>query len=484
MSVSIANVNSTTDTFQVWLDKTNQVLDNLSTVVLTSASNTAGGSTSGNVYLNGILSANTITAVTALRGGTVASAANLAVTSNVVFSGANVGGSVTMLNFTSTNVIFNSTNTVLSGGVVNITSNVNFQSNTLFVTSTGGGRVGIGTLSPDATLSVAGSANVSGQAKFSGNVVFQANLSAQSNVYLSLVSNPAAGHIFFGNTTSYSLNFDGTKFNFTGANASFTNYVNANGMTSAANVTLTGGSYLVGDITGSSNTCARSVLPGTHLSGGGVLTGDITLVVNASAAKTASVVVARDANASFSANVVTANLSGTALLANLASYSNSIILSSTTYLGSIISAASTTVLRDANSSIFANVFNGVATTARYADLAEKYTTDRDYPVGTVLVVNTGDESECTQSHELGGVTVGVVSEHPAYLMNAEAPGQAVALRGRVPVRIRGSIKKGDTVVSYTDGTGTLGNGLVFRPFAVALETSQDDNEKLIECVIL
>jgi hypothetical protein len=130
------------------------------------------------------------------------------------------------------------------------------------------------------------------------------------------------------------------------------------------------------------------------------------------------------------------------------------------------------------------VFNGVATTARYADLAEKYTTDRDYPVGTVLVVNTGDESECTQSHELGGVTVGVVSEHPAYLMNAEAPGQAVALRGRVPVRIWGSIKKGDTVVSYTDGTGTLGNGLVFRPFAVALETSQDDNEKLIECVIL
>jgi hypothetical protein len=484
MSVSIANVNSTTDTFQVWLDKTNQVLDNLSTVVLTSASNTAGGSTSGNVYLNGILSANTITAVTALRGGTVASAANLAITSNVVFSGANIGGSVTMLNFTSTNAIFNSTNTVLSGGVVNITSNVNFQSNTLYVTSTGGGRVGIGTLSPDATLSVAGSANVSGQAKFSGNAVFQANVLSQANVYVSLVTDPIAGHIFFGNTTTYSLSFDGTKFNFSGANVAFASYVNANGMTSAANVTIAGGSYLVGDITGSSNTCARSITAGTYLSGGGVLSADRTLNVNAASAATASVVVARDANSNFSANTITANLTGTASLSTLASTANAIILSSTTYTGSLLATANTTALRDANGSITANVFSGVASSAKYADLAEKYTTDQEYPVGTVLVINPNDDSECTQSQHLGGLTIGVVSENPAYLMNSEAPGQAVALRGRVPVRIFGSIKKGDSVVSYLNGTGTLGNTLAFVPFAIALETNTADEEKLVECVIL
>ena len=57
MSVSIANVNLSTDTFQNWLDKTNQVLDKVSTVVITTAANTAGGLTGGNASVNGIFSA-------------------------------------------------------------------------------------------------------------------------------------------------------------------------------------------------------------------------------------------------------------------------------------------------------------------------------------------------------------------------------------------------------------------------------------------
>lgn len=481
MSVSIANVNSTTDTFEVWLDKTNQVLDNLSTVVLTSASNTVGGSTSGNVNVVGIFSANTLTAVTALRGGTVATAANLNITSNVVFSGANVGGSVTSFILNASNVLISSTNTTIAGGALNLTSNVNFQSNTLWVAS---GRVGIGTATPDATLAVAGSANVSGQAKFAGNTTFQANVTAQSNVYISFTAAPTTGHIFFGNTTNYSLNFDGTKFNFTGANVSFANYIVANGVSSSANIVLTGSSYVVGDITGNSNTVSRSITAGSYLSGGGVLSIDRTLNVNASSSATANVIVARDANSNFSANTITANLTGTASLATLASTANAIILSSTVYLGSLLATANTTALRDANASITANVFSGVASSAKYADLAEKYTTDKDYPVGTVLVVSSDGVAECTQSERLGELTIGVISENPAYLMNADALGQAVALRGRVPVRIVGSIKKGDAIVSYINGTGTLGNQLAFIPFAVALETNLSDEEKLVECVIL
>ena len=83
MSVSIANVNLSTETFQNWLDKTNQVLDKVSTVVVTTAANSAGGTTSGNGNIVGIFSANVIAAGESLRGGSVAAAANLSITSNL-----------------------------------------------------------------------------------------------------------------------------------------------------------------------------------------------------------------------------------------------------------------------------------------------------------------------------------------------------------------------------------------------------------------
>ena len=216
MSVSIANVNSSTETFSNWLDKTNQILDKLSTVVVTTAANTAGGLTSGNASISGIFSANVISVGQSLRGGTVESAANLAITSNVAFSGANVGGSVANFQLVSSNVFINSVATSIVGGSLNITSNVNFQSNTLSVTTAG--RIGVNTGSPDATLSVIGTANISGNALFSGLVNLLANVNIQANTTLTLSSVPNSGYLFFGNTGSRSLAYDGTKYVFAVAN--------------------------------------------------------------------------------------------------------------------------------------------------------------------------------------------------------------------------------------------------------------------------
>jgi len=143
--------------------------------------------------------------------------------------------------------------------------------------------------------------------------------------------------------------------------------------------------------------------------------------------------------------------------------------------------ASTIAARDSSGNLTANVFNGVATSARYADLAEKYTTDKEYPVGTVMVVAMGGDSECTQSFAPGQIAVGVISEKPAFLMNRDAEGQAIALRGRVPVRVIGPISKGQTVIASTDGRAIYGG---VNPVAIALESSMDFNEKLVECVIL
>ena len=146
-----------------------------------------------------------------------------------------------------------------------------------------------------------------------------------------------------------------------------------------------------------------------------------------------------------------------------------------------VAAANTIALRDSSGNLTANVFNGTATTARYADLAEKYTTDKEYPIGTVVVVASGGDAECTQSFIGGQLAIGVVSEKPAFLMNKDADGQAIALKGRVPVRVVGPIAKGQSIMASADGRAIYGQ---LNPVGIALETNLEFTEKLVECVIL
>ena len=93
------------------------------------------------------------------------------------------------------------------------------------------------------------------------------------------------------------------------------------------------------------------------------------------------------------------------------------------------------------------VITGTATSARYADLAERYTTDADYEAGTVVVF--GGEAEVTQSTQrLDRRVAGIVSTDPAYLMNSELENSvAVGLQGRVPCKVVGEIRKGDMMVT-------------------------------------
>ena len=129
-----------------------------------------------------------------------------------------------------------------------------------------------------------------------------------------------------------------------------------------------------------------------------------------------------------------------------------------------------------------NVIYGTSTSARYADLAEKYTTDLEYVPGTVVVVSYDVNSEATQSFASNQRVLGVVSTNPAFLMNDEAPGQAIALRGRVPTQVVGPIRKGQPLVSTPDGRAMFGDHQ--NSFAIALETNLEEGLKLVECVIL
>ena len=131
-------------------------------------------------------------------------------------------------------------------------------------------------------------------------------------------------------------------------------------------------------------------------------------------------------------------------------------------------------------SIKAAYFVGTATQAQYADLAEVYSTNENHPVGTVMIIGTQEDYEAEPS-QMGGIPVGVISENPAYLMNAEAEGQPLALKGRVPVRVVGTVKKGDAIYAGDDGCGTT--VATFGFVGIALESNDTDSEKLVECVL-
>jgi hypothetical protein len=89
-----------------------------------------------------------------------------------------------------------------------------------------------------------------------------------------------------------------------------------------------------------------------------------------------------------------------------------------------------------------------ASNAKYADLAEYYTSDVEYEAGTVVMI--GGSAEVTAANIVGTTkVVGVVSINPAYLMNSECEGVkvAVALQGRIPCKVIGRVERGDLLIA-------------------------------------
>ena len=87
-----ANITPASDTFREWVSLTNRITFDMEKVVVTTIANTEGACTSGNAYVNGFFSANTLLVEDKLQGvsanstvfGTKAAAANLIVSSNLV----------------------------------------------------------------------------------------------------------------------------------------------------------------------------------------------------------------------------------------------------------------------------------------------------------------------------------------------------------------------------------------------------------------
>jgi len=148
---------------------------------------------------------------------------------------------------------------------------------------------------------------------------------------------------------------------------------------------------------------------------------------------------------------------------------------------------STIVFRDGSGNFSAGVITATATTARYADLAERYTADADYEPGTV--VELGGEYEVTQTQRARSTAIaGIVSTDPAYLMNSDSEGISVALIGRVPCKVVGKVRKGDMLISsdkpgHAQAYKDIHNPPTGSVIGKAIENKDDDGTGVIEVLV-
>jgi hypothetical protein len=115
-------------------------------------------------------------------------------------------------------------------------------------------------------------------------------------------------------------------------------------------------------------------------------------------------------------------------------------------VGNIVNSNANGIGNIGSSTVYFNTVFAKATSAQYADLAEIYAPDQEIAPGTVVCF--GGQKEVCKSHSYAQSSIaGVVSTNPAYVMNSRATGVAVALTGRVPCLVVGTIDKGDLLVS-------------------------------------
>ena len=157
-------------------------------------------------------------------------------------------------------------------------------------------------------------------------------------------------------------------------------------------------------------------------------------------------------------------------------------------VNNIVNSGSNATGNIGSSSTYFNTVFAKATSAQYADVAEKYVADKIYPPGTV--VEFGGQAEVTITTVSSSPAVaGIISTNPAFIMNAgenNINAVAVALLGRVPCRVVGDIKKGDRLVSSDiPGVAKKLNPAEYQPGCIlgkALENYSSSEPGVIEVI--
>ena len=281
------------------------------------------------------------------------------------------------------------------------------------------GAVGLATYATTANA-VAG-ANVSGQVTFAATANAVAGGNVSGAVSFATTANAVAGANVSGavGLSTYATTANAVAgANVTGTVANATYAVSAGSATTAGTVTTNAQP----NITSTGTLSALTVSANTTT--GGVKTDNY-----------------------YYANGVSISFTGAYSNANVAAYLP-------TFTGTVGATALTTGATATAGTITGNwsLAAGSKLNATYADLAEHYVADAHYEAGTVL--EFGGMNEVTLAADATNKVAGIVSTNPAYVMNSMCAGEYIiqlALQGRVPCKVRGSIRKGDMLVSAGDG---------------------------------
>ena len=282
---------------------------------------------------------------------------------------------------------------------------------------------------------------------------------------------------------------------FASTGANITGTLGVSGNVTGGNLS---GTSIVGTLTTAAQTNITSVGTLTSLAvTGNITSGNLqgTSIVGTltTAAQTNITSVGTLTSLAVTGNITSGNVQGTAHTGTTGTFTGNItggnlsVSTGLVTLGGIVNANGNAVGNIGSSTLYFNTVFAKATSAQYADLAELYTADDiNYPPGTCVAFGGLDEITQTTAYAQTDVA-GVVSTNPAYIMNAGADGLPVALQGRVPCRVIGTIAKGDLVTSSnTAGVATRLAPEDWRPGTVigkSLQHFDSETEGIIEVVV-
>ena len=432
---------------------------------------------------------------------------NVAIATSIIGSSvSNPGGSVNTIQYNDSGIFNGSANFTITGGnIVSLTGS--FTATTIAgslttasqpnITSVGtlSGLVVAGNIIPNANITYnlgnntnrfndlylanstiyIGTQTISANAtsvSISGNLVanITGDISGNSLTAGTVTTNAQPNITSVGTLTSLS-----SSGNITGANISGTHYGAATGLTSipGANVSGTVAYANIANAVAGSNVSGEVTYANiANAVAGGNVSGTVAYANIANSVAVANVTgigniatINKDGNSSnvlYGNGVFAAATGGgngtygdSNVVTLLNAYgSNTISTTGNITSGNIITTSLTTGANITAGTLTGNwtLSTGSRLNATYADLAEYYEADAIYLPGTVLAF--GGNKEVTIADDGTNKVAGVVSTDPAYVMNMKCKGEhiiALALQGRVPTKVRGTIHKGDMLVSGGDG---------------------------------
>ena len=424
-------------------------------------------SATGNITGGNILTAGLISATGNITGGNILGGANVNATTH---TGTTVSVSA---NITGGNVLtaglISATGTITSAGNLSLTGNI-VDIGELWINTSANGNInlnpnGTGTTNiPVGVLSVTG--NIQG-----GNLRTAGLISATGQVTGSQFNGSGAGLTSIPNSAlaNTSVTVNGTSIALGGS-----------GTVTANAATLTGTALNATVVTSSLTSVGTlgSLAVTANITGGNLLTGGL---------------ISATGNVSGGNLNVTGNIVDTGALSIITGTNGNITLSPNG-TGNINTSANIMPTANATANIGSatlsyNTIFAKATSAQYADLAEMYCADAKYAPGTV--VEFGGNEEITISGESHSTRVaGIISTNPSYLMNSALDctnALEVALVGRVPCRVVGTIYKGDRLVaSGVPGVATVLDPVKYQPGCIigkALEAYDSIADGIIEVAV-